>query len=190
MKLTVFSMIAAFTVLPSSIIAQDSLRQNILRAIDLPRRAAELREAGVPIDEVRNAIETARRRQVPAADAEEVLSETHRAVEEHGPIENFGAFVQSQLDSGLRGRDLAAAIRAEHERMGIGRGRRLPPPGEAGRGRGQGQGRGQGRPEAGGRRDGSGPAADTAAAARRDSGARGRRGSPRRDTIPTSEPLS
>ena len=142
MKITLLS-IAALTILPSSVLAQDSLRQNILRAIDLPRAAAELREAGVPIDEVRRTIETARRQQIPAAETEEVLSETSRAVEEHGPIDNFGAFVQAQLDGGLRGRDLAAAIRAEHERMGIGRGRRLGPPGEGGRERGQGQGRGR-----------------------------------------------
>lgn len=187
MKITLLS-IAALTILPSSVLAQDSLRQDILRAIDLPRAAAELREAGVPIDEVQRAIETARRQHIPAAETEEVLSETSRAVEEHGPIDNFGAFVQAQLDGGLRGRDLAAAIRAEHQRMGIGKGKRLGPPGEGGRGRGQGQG--QGRPEAGGRRDGSGPAADSAAAARRDTGARGRGRSPRRDTIPAWEPRS
>jgi hypothetical protein len=184
MKITLIS-IAAFTILPGSVLAQDSLRQDILRAIDLPRAAAELRAAGVPIDEVQNAIETARRRRVPAAETEEVLSETSRAVEEHGPIENFGAFVQTQLESGLRGRDLAAAIRAEHQRNGIGRGRRLGPPDEGGRGQGQGR-----RPEAGGRRDGSGATADTAAAARRDTGARGRRRSTRRDTIPVWEQLS
>ena len=186
MKTIILTSIAVATLLPSHALAQDSLRQNILRAIDLPRAAAELRAAGVPVDEVRNAIETARRRRVPAAETEEVLSETSRAVEEHGPIENFGAFVQTQLQSGLRGRDLAAAIRAEHQRNGIGRGRRLGPPGEGGRGRGQGQGR----PEAGGRRDGSGPAADSVSTARRDSSARGRRRSPRRDTIPAWERLS
>ena len=168
--------------------AQDSLQQAVLRAIDLPRAAEELRRAGVPVEEVRTAIETARRRQMPAAEAEEVLAETSRAVEENGPIENFGAFVQAQLDSGLRGRDLAAAIRAEHQRMGIGRGRRLDRPGEGGRGRNQGQG--QGRPEAGGRRDGSGPGAVSDSTARRDSSAGGRRRSPRRDTIPAWEQLS
>ena len=172
---------AASTILPSHALAQDSLRQNILRAIDLPRAAAELRAAGVPVDEVRNAIEAARRQRVPAAEAEEVLAETSRAVEEHGPIENFGAFVQTQLDGGLRGRDLAAAIRAEHQRRGIGRGRKLGRPNEGGRGQGQG------RPEAGGRRDGAGSEADSASTARRDSSARGRRRSPRRDSIPTWE---
>jgi hypothetical protein len=54
--------------------AQDSLRQDILRAIDLPRAAAALREAGVPIDEVQAAVENARRRHVPAAEAEEVTT--------------------------------------------------------------------------------------------------------------------
>ncbi|MFC1640244.1 hypothetical protein ACFL3B_05740 [Gemmatimonadota bacterium] len=176
--------VAVSTFLPSHVNAQDSLRQNILRAIDLPRAAAELRAAGVPVDEVRNAIETARRQRVPAAEAEEVLAETSRAVEEHGPIDNFGAFVQTQLDAGLRGRDLAAAIRAEHQRNGIGRGRRLDGPNEGGRGRGQG------RPDTAGRREGAGADADSASTARRDSSARGRRRSPRRDTIPTGEQQS
>ena len=186
MKTLTFLSIAVSTFLPSHALAQDSLRQSILRAIDLPRAAAELRAAGVSVDEIRTAIETARRQRVPAAEAEEVLSETSRAVEEHGPIENFGAFVQSQLDSGLRGRDLSAAIRAEHQRRGIGKGRRLDRPNEARRGQGQGQGR----PEAGGRRDEAGAAPDSASAVRGDSSARGRRRSPRRDSIPTWEQLT
>lgn len=168
--------LAISMVMPGSASPQDSLRQDILRAIDLPRAAAELREAGLPVDEVRAAIETARRRQVPAAETDVILEEANQAVEEHGPIDNFGAFVQAQLETGLRGRELAAAIRAEHESRGIGRGRRLERSGEAGRG--------QGRPEAGGRRGEGRPTADDDTTARRDSAARGRRGRARRDTIP------
>lgn len=111
---------------------QTTILERVRRAIELPRVADEAREVGIPVEDVEAVLTEARRRRVPAAEATDVLEETNEMVREHGPIENFGAFVQSQLEAGLRGRDLAAAIRAEHERRGIGRGRRLPnsmPPG-------------------------------------------------------------
>lgn len=135
---------------------------DILRTILLPRAAEILREQGVPEEEVRDVVVGAREQGVPPAEATEVLEETSRAVEENGPVENFGAFVQARLAEGLRGRDLAAAIRAEHAARGIGRGARL----DSRRGPPEGRGRDGAR----GRPQGTGQGADSA------SGPGGRRG--------------
>lgn len=146
---------------------------DILRTILLPRAAEILREQGVPEEEVREVVTGARDQGVPAAEATQVLEETSRAVEERGPIDNFGAFVQARLAEGLRGRDLAAAIRAEHAARGIGKGARLD-----GR-RGPPEGRG---PEGvRGRQEGTGGRADSAATpgeSRGPGAAQGRRGRP------------
>lgn len=132
--------------------AQDVVQEgaDILRAILLPRVSEILRERGVPVEEVESAIEGARRSGVPASEATEVFEGAVVSVEENGPIENFGGFVQQQLERGLRGRELADAIRAEHAARGIGRGQRLEsarpgggrggPPGEAGPGARGGRG--------------------------------------------------
>lgn len=102
---------------------------SILTTILLPTVAEILRDRGIPPEDVEAAVIGARERGMPPSGTYEVLRETARMVDQHGPIENFGAFVQAQLDAGLRGRDLAAAIRAEHARRGIGKGRRLTPRG-------------------------------------------------------------
>jgi hypothetical protein len=99
--------------------------RDIIDAIKLPRAADEAREEGVPEKDVRTAIEGAFKKGVPASETKEVMNQSTRAVRENGPIDNFGAFVQSQLDRGLRGRELAAAIHAEHARRGIGKGKKL-----------------------------------------------------------------
>jgi hypothetical protein len=104
---------------------QAQTHRDILEAIKLPQAADEAREEGVPEKDVRVAIEEAFKRGVPAAETKEVMVQSTRSVRENGPIDNFGAFVQSQLDKGLRGRDLAAAIHAEHARRGIGKGKKL-----------------------------------------------------------------
>jgi hypothetical protein len=90
----------------------------ILAAARLPVSALEARRAGVPDSAVRAVLDAMQRRQVPPGDAKDVLDEERADARQHGPIDNFGAFVQSRLDAGLRGRDLAAAIRAEHEARG------------------------------------------------------------------------
>lgn len=94
----------------------------LLNAAMLPVSANAARSEGVPGDEVRAVIEAMRDRNVRAHEAREVLDEARNARREHGPVDNFGAFVQSKLDAGLRGRDLAAAIRAEHAARGKGKG--------------------------------------------------------------------
>lgn len=94
----------------------------LLNAAMLPVSANAARSEGVPGDEVRAVIEAMRDKNVRAHEAREVLDEARSARREHGPVDNFGAFVQSKLDAGLRGRDLAAAIRAEHAARGKGKG--------------------------------------------------------------------
>ena len=93
----------------------------IIAAASLPVVAAEARAEGVPSNDVQAALEALRGASVPAHEAKDVLDEARKAHREHGPVDNFGAFVQSQLASGKRGRALAAAIRAEHARRGKGK---------------------------------------------------------------------
>jgi hypothetical protein len=90
----------------------------MLAAARLPVSAAEARRAGVPDSAIRAALDAMQRHHVSAAEAHDVLDEERNAAHDRGPIDNFGAFVQSKLDAGLRGTDLAAAIRAEHEARG------------------------------------------------------------------------
>lgn len=93
----------------------------ILAAAQLPVSAAEARREGVPNAEVRAVLDALRGANVPAHEARQVIDEERSARREHGPVDNFGAFVQSKLQAGLRGRDLAAAIRAEHVARGRGK---------------------------------------------------------------------
>jgi hypothetical protein len=108
-------------------------QQRLLKATRLPDRVQAVREKGVPDAEVRDALRAARSKRVHAGDMSDIADEQGKAIDQHGPIENFGAFVQSKLDEGLRGRELAAAIREEHARRGIGKGKKL----EGDRSRGQ-----------------------------------------------------
>ena len=145
-----FSAVAILSVPPpavTSALGQDVMQEatDLMRAILLPRVSEILRERGVPAEEVKVAIESARERGVPPSETAGIFEETIRVVEEQGPIENFGGFVQEQLEQGLRGRALADAIRAEHAARGIGPGQRL----DSAR-----PGRGRGPPE-----DGAGPGA-------------------------------
>ena len=121
-------------VLAPNLAAQDWL-DRILSAAQLPVAAAEAREEGVSGSILGNILEIIRRRGLPAEDARWVLEEEVRVVREGGPKENFGAFVQTQLDAGLRGRALADAIHEEHRRRGMGR------PDDRGRGRDDDRGR-------------------------------------------------
>lgn len=127
--------------------AETSLIANIL---NLPLAVEAARRAGIPSGTIRDVLDSLRHRRVPAADAEQILRGEVEAVEAGAPKENFGAFVKAQLARGLRGRELAAAIHAEHARRGIGQGRGRGPgaqqkgrAGAADTGRGKGRGRGQ-----------------------------------------------
>ena len=132
---------------------------SILLSLDLPTQAHALRLHGVPDVEVKAVVTSARTSHVPAAEVTEVFRQTDRAVRDHGPVDNFGAFVQARLDEGLRGKDLAAAIRTEHEAHGKGKGHGTKQGGGHGKGDGQGHGKAgdHGKPDGkGGRPDGKG----------------------------------
>lgn len=176
--------------LPAQEVARDTAQDTgVLQAIQLPAVAETLRERGLPIEAIEAAIGAARERDVPPGEMSDIFAETARTIQETGPIENFGAFVQTRLDAGLRGRELAEAIRAEHQRRGIGPGNRLEsrgqgPPGERGPAAGQ-EGRGNERGAAAGRGQGGGPPDAAADTARRGGPREGRgqgRGGP--DTVP------
>lgn len=157
----IIPVLLAFLLLPAaSAFAQvpDWVTQ-ILAAAQLPVTAAEARQEGVPDNEVREVLDALRTANVPAHEARDVFDEGRKARREHGPVDNFGAFVQAKLAAGLRGRELAAAIRAEHAARGKGK---------AGAAKGQSGTKGQ--PEAKGQ-----------AGTKGQSGARGRADSVARD---------
>ncbi|HEY9426122.1 MAG TPA: hypothetical protein VIR34_03135 [Gemmatimonadaceae bacterium] len=96
----------------------------ILSAAELPVSTAQARVEGTPSEVISTALDVLIGARVPAGEAHEVIDEERAARRENGPVDNFGAFVQSQVAAGLRGRDLAAAIRAEHAARGKGPGAR------------------------------------------------------------------
>jgi len=98
----------------------ERLKERIRQAGRLPEAAGEARDAGIPYEDVEKVITEARRRRMPPAEVETVLLESAASARENGPVDNFGAFVQSQMDQGLRGRELADAIHREHAARGKG----------------------------------------------------------------------
>jgi hypothetical protein len=126
---------------------------DILVAARLPVVADSARREGTANESIRDVLEAMTKSRLPAHEATVILDSARMAHREHGPVDNFGAFVQSQLAQGKRGRELAAAIRAEHARSGKGNA------GRGGRGAGRqhddtaaaGNQRGQGRDTARGR---------------------------------------
>jgi hypothetical protein len=100
-----------------------TIRDRVLAALELPSIVDSIRRrGGIPEDEVRVVVEEARRKNIPANETRDVLKEADNAIRDHGPVDNFGAFVKARLDAGLRGRALAQAIRQEHARRGVGKG--------------------------------------------------------------------
>ena len=131
---------------------------DVAKAIDLPVKAENLKKGGVPDKDIKEAIEAGEEEDLDAGETADVLEEADKAVKEHGPIDNFGAFVKAQLKEGKRGQELAAAIKAEHEARGKG-----PPEGKGppdGKGGKAGQGGKGGKPggakPGGGKPDGKG----------------------------------
>jgi hypothetical protein len=119
--LLVGAAVASATPLPALSQSLDSVAiAAIRRVLKLPQTTAEAREAGVLDSAIRVVLDEARRRGVPAGDAQEAVEVETEAVKAGAPKENFGAFVQAQLAAGKRGRGLAAAIRAEHAKQGHG----------------------------------------------------------------------
>jgi hypothetical protein len=93
----------------------------VINAAGLPVSAAAARNEGVPDAEVRAVLDAIRGANVPAHEARAILDTARAVRRQHGPVDNFGAFVQTKLAAGLRGRQLAAAIRTEHAARGKGR---------------------------------------------------------------------
>jgi hypothetical protein len=109
----------ALILLSSPSLAQRPQRANeILAAAELPVSAAHARQEGVSNRDVHEALDAMRAAKVPARDAQMVIEQERIARHTNGPVDNFGAFVRTELKAGLRGRDLAAAIKAEHAARG------------------------------------------------------------------------
>lgn len=96
-----------------------------LASLRLPVLAKETREKGVPDEEVKLAVASLREAKVAPEDAVETLKATVASVDEKGPVEKYGDLVRSKLKDGLRGKALAKAIHDEHEKHGIGKGKKL-----------------------------------------------------------------
>lgn len=115
------------TLVPASQI--DEATPAILWAIRLPALVAEARQGGVTETVVSEVLKGLRDRGLGADEAARVVGEEVDAINAGEPTDNFGGFVQRQLDAGLRGRALAQAIRAEHQARGKGRPGTHKPPG-------------------------------------------------------------
>jgi hypothetical protein len=136
MKTRIWTLVlaTALAAAPSAAQESSSMVASVLQALRLPRTTLEARTLGVPESDIRAILDKAREKRVPAADVNELFEHENRAIREHGPVDNFGAFVQSRLNEGLRGRDLAEAIRAEHAAHGKGKGHGGMPEAEKGKG--------------------------------------------------------
>ena len=99
----------------------DAMRRRLDALLRIPQRVEDLRRAGVPDTAVREVLEVLTRGRVDPEQSEAVIVAQTQSAREHGPIDNFGAFVQARLASGLRGKELADAIRAEHRMRGKGK---------------------------------------------------------------------
>lgn len=118
-------------------VVRERLRERLRRAIRLPGAVQESRDAGVPEDKVRDVLDSARERDVPAGEVERILEVENEALRKGGSADNFGAAVQQMKASGLRGRELAEAIHAEQ----IARGMKKPKHGHLDRDKGKGEDR-------------------------------------------------
>jgi hypothetical protein len=122
-----FMILASVAVIAAPLAAQvpdgtaDSMRRRLDALLRIPQRVEDLRRAGVPDTAVRGVLDVLQREKVDPEQSEALIVAQTEAVREHGPTDNFGAFVQARLASGLRGRELADAIRAEHRAHGKGK---------------------------------------------------------------------
>lgn len=169
---------------PQAATAADSA---VLRALQLPTMMQRAREAGAPDSSLRSIVDLMRRRGIPPAEASEAIELEVDAMRASGNKDNFGSFVRAQVESGVRGQELAASIRAERMRRGMGPGRAPstgrpegvggrpegagPPAGVGGRPEGAGPPAGVGgRPEGAGRPGQAGPPAGRGQAPTSDTG--------------------
>ena len=113
-------MVFALAALATQVGAQQR-DSSIWDILNLPQTVEEGRRAGVPSGSIWAVVDSLRRRGVSGADAGQIVRAEVDAVKGGAPPENFGKYVNAQLARGLRGRELAAAIHAEHARRGMGR---------------------------------------------------------------------
>ena len=114
MRTTLSLCAAAVVLLAGRLNSQSPPKRDILAAIALPKAAEDVRREGVSATDVGKLIDILLGKHVPPDDARQILITERDVARNHGPVGNFGAVVQSKLDQGLRGRELADAIRAEH----------------------------------------------------------------------------
>lgn len=144
MRLT--ALMALAVAAPPALSAQDGSLSDKLRAsMRLPVVTKEARDAGVPDERVNRTVMDFFRSDVSANDASRFFDEEVRIVREGGSKENFGAFVRTQVERGLRGRELAEAIHREHARRGMGK------PAGAGKPDAEGKAKDPGKPNDAGR---------------------------------------
>jgi hypothetical protein len=110
-----------------------------LLSLRLPALAHETRSKGVPDADVKLAVTALREARVAPEEAVGTFEAAVASVDEKGPVERFGEFVQHKLNEGLRGQRLARAIRDEHDKRGIGKGKKLSKDDDHGRGQRLGQ---------------------------------------------------
>lgn len=128
------------------------LLDRIRAAVNLPAIVDSVRHhGGISEEDMRTVLGDVMQRRVPASETRDMLAQADSAIREHGPVDNFGAFVQAQLAAGLRGKALAKAIRQEHQRRGIGKGKMIEPKGGPAMRDSAGRGRGGVSPERGGK---------------------------------------
>jgi hypothetical protein len=110
------TLILAGALLATPVMAQDGKKdasKRILDAIALPEKAEALRGSGMSADEVRGALDAAEMAGVSATETTELIDAATSSEDGDAWQGNFGSYVKSQLDSGLRGQELAEAIKAE-----------------------------------------------------------------------------
>lgn len=93
--------------------------ERVKEAMALPRTAKDSREAGATEEKIREVLEAARARGVPAGETRKILEVENEELRKGGNPDNFGAAVHHLKESGLRGRELAEAIHAEQAARGM-----------------------------------------------------------------------
>ncbi len=84
----------------------------------IPLRTTQLKAVGVADSTISRLFDIFRVNDLTPRQVDRVLVTERDDARVHGPTDNFGTFVQSQLAAGKRGQALAAAIHAEHRRHG------------------------------------------------------------------------
>lgn len=89
-------------------------------AFELPQQADTLRQLGVPANQANAALRAMQAAGLSAEDATAALKAANQAARIHGPVPDFDALMQSSLDKGFKGEDLAQAIALAHAERGQG----------------------------------------------------------------------